>query len=357
MWLRVLIGLAVVLLPCYLLAQDTVRNALVPGQLDSGQLDILYGLAKQYPIGGEVAVAVIEGDRVTCYGARRTKEEVVAVDNQGKAMAIGSITKVFTATLLADAVVDGQLALTDSVQDAFDVAFAEGGNFTYGQLATHTAGLPRLPSNLAVTFEDPYADYGPADLETYLKEELRTDMPEAGYSNLGFGILGYALSRRAGVTYPELLQRQFDRLGMAHTSVGPDSSLVEVVTGYSPDGSMPTPWRFTDAMAGAGAIYSTPEDMGRFVVAQFDSTDAVLSLTREPQVQQNGRQSIGLGWQIIVPEPGRQIHWHNGAVGGYRSFVGIEVENQRGVVVLTNVLLMGQEVNATGMQLLRGLGN
>ena len=357
MWLQRLIGLAVILLPGYLLAQeDTVRSALIADRLDTAQLGMIYSLARQYPLGGEVAIALLEGDQVTYYGARRVDGQVVPVENSGQAFAIGSVTKVFTATLLADAVVKGELALTDSVQEAFDFPFADGGNFTYEQLATHTAGLPRLPSNLPLTFADPYGAYTPADLEAYLQNDLRTDVPEAGYSNLGFGILGYVLSRQAGKSYPELLRRLLDQYGMTHTSVGPDSTQAVVVTGYSPDGTTPQPWLFTDAMAGAGAIYSTAEDMERFVRAQFDTTDAVLTLTQEPRVEQNGRQSIGLGWQIIVPEPGRQIHWHNGAVGGYRSFVGMDVENQRGVVVLTNVLLMGQEVDATGMQLLRSLG-
>ena len=326
---------------------------------DSLRIRIVDRLAESFPAGAEMSIALIDGEETRFLGYRKEADTLVTTDNRATAFSIGSVTKVFTATLLARAVEEGRLALSDSVAGAYDFPFADASNFTYAQLATHTSGLPRLPANLAVTFIDPYADYTPDRLTEYLRDGL-TLAPEASmeYSNLGFGLLGYTLAHRlSGSGYAELLQGEiFGPLGMRRTSVGADSTLATVADPYSPDGTHPPRWHFTDAMAGAGAIYSTAEDLSRFLRAQLTGKDAAMALTRQPRLEQNPRQSVGLGWQIISPEPGRSIHWHNGAVAGYRSFVGIDVENGIGVVVLTNVLLMGQEVDGAGMQLLRSLG-
>ncbi|CAH1000786.1 D-alanyl-D-alanine-carboxypeptidase/endopeptidaseAmpH [Neolewinella maritima] len=338
---------------------DTVTNALQSTALDSQQLQLVHALVSQYAPDGEAAIALLDGEHTHYLGARREAGRVVTVDNHDRAFAIGSISKVFTATLLANMVEDGRLRLTDRVETAYDFPFADSSSFTYQQLANHTAGLPRLPSNIGLTFIDPYHDYTPDKLEAYLRNELTLDAQgQSAYSNLGAGLLAYTLTHKLdSTTYAAALREYiFDPLGMDRSSDGPDSTRADLVQGYTIDGSQPAYWHFTDAMAGAGGIVSTPADMVRFLRAQCDTTDRILALTRTPTVELQGPQAVGLGWQILQPEPGRTVYWHNGAVGGYRAFAAVDVENALGVVVLTNVLLMGQEVDATGMQLLRSLG-
>jgi CubicO group peptidase (beta-lactamase class C family) len=324
-------------------------------QLDSAAIKLL----DHYPVGGEVALAYLDGDSTRYYGARKTAEGIVEVDNRNSAFAIGSVTKVMTATLLARAVTEGEIELEDEVNAVYDFPFADSAGFTYAQLASHSAGLPRLPSNmpgLILSPGDPYGSYTPELLETYLKDEMTlTDAGKSAYSNLGFGILAYTLTHRLEDSNLKTALRTtiFDPLGMDRTSEGPDSSRAVTVPGYNIDGTPAPYWYFTDAMAGAGSVVSTAADLAKFLRAHFDESNEVLALTRKPIVQVNDRMSVGLGWQIIQPEPGRTIYWHNGGVAGYRSFVGVDTENERAVVVLTNALLMGQEVDGAGMSLLR----
>ena len=354
--------LTLLLLCCALTTYGQVApptNNLHAATLDSQQLRAVYDLASKYAEHGEVAIALLDGENTHYLGARRAGEQVVAVDNHDHAFAIGSISKVFTSTLLAQAVEAGEVQPTDRVEGAYDFPFADSSSFTYVQLANHTSGLPRLPSNLAVTYLDPYGAYGPEELEAYLRDEVTLkEQGKNAYSNLGAGLLAYTLTHKlSGTSYGEMLrERIFGPLGMHHSSNGPDSRRAALVQGYTIEGDTAAYWHFTDAMAGGGGIVSTAEDLGLFLRAQFDTTQVALALSREPTVQLEGPQAVGLGWQILSPEPGRTVYWHNGAVGGYRSFMAVDVGKKVGVVVLTNVLLMGNEVDGTGMQLLRSLG-
>src|SRR5262249_39710443 len=117
---------------------------------------------------------------------------------------IGSISKVFTTTLLAEMVGRGGVALDGPGQKLLPKgvrAPARGDKqITLFALATASSGLPRLPDLKPAHPNDPYADFRPADLYAWLgKHELRRD-PGAKYeySNLGMGLLGHALALRLG---------------------------------------------------------------------------------------------------------------------------------------------------------------
>ncbi len=111
---------------------------------------------------------------------------------------IGSISKVFTGVLLADAVLEGKLTLDDTLTQRLPVKFgyAGAGAVTLKQLATHTSCLPRLPANvLNPEGDDPYAQYDRKAMFEYLASaKLQAQPPcEPAYSNLGVAILGVVL--------------------------------------------------------------------------------------------------------------------------------------------------------------------
>src|SRR5204862_3607331 len=98
-----------------------------------------------------------------------------------------------------------------------------GKKITLQDLATHTSGLPRLPSNLAPKDpSDPYADYSVRQLYEFLSSyELPRDIgARYEYSNLGAGLLGHALARRAGMDYEALVRARntepLGKIGRAH---------------------------------------------------------------------------------------------------------------------------------------------
>src|SRR5262245_19580095 len=147
------------------------------------------------------------------------KTEVVAFGklDDGKApdgdtvYEIGSITKTFTATLLARALLSGRVTLDTPVAQLlpdFTIPSRGGKEITLGEIGTQHSGLPRLPSNLLpADWTNPYADYDAAKLKTFLEAYQLPRDPGVSYeySNLGFGLLGYALAQSERTTYAALV--------------------------------------------------------------------------------------------------------------------------------------------------------
>ena len=161
-----------------------------------------------------IVVGVIEpsGRRVVAYG-RASRNDARPL-NGDTLFEIGSITKVFTSLLLADAVERGEVALTDPVGKFLPakVRMPERGGraITLQDLATHTSGLPRLPTNMAPKDpSNPYADYTFENLYAFLSDyQLTRDIgSQYEYSNLGGGLLGHALTLAAHATDYEALVR------------------------------------------------------------------------------------------------------------------------------------------------------
>ena len=260
---------------------------------------------------------------------------------------IGSITKVFTATLLADMHVRGLVALEDPVARLLPpdvrVPTRGGKSITLLDLATHRSGLPRLPDGFAPDdVENPYADYSGDDLLRFLAAHELSRDPGATYeySNLGAGLLGYALARRAGTSYERLvIERISAPLGMADTRItltpGQRSRLAQ---GHSGRKAVQG-WDF-DALAGAGALRSTARDMVRFLRANLGFVDGppsrAMKVAHQSRFVTGERDlSIALGWHVWTRH-GTTILWHNGGTAGYRSFCGFSPGKKRGVIVLTN---------------------
>jgi CubicO group peptidase (beta-lactamase class C family) len=165
------------------------------------------------------------------HGARR----VVACGSSGSSrpldgdtvFEIGSVTKVFTAALLADMVARKEVSLDDPISKYLPAGMKTptrgGRSITLGDLATQSSGLPRLPDNLAPKDpSNPYADYTVEKLYDFLSRyELTRDIGAMyEYSNLGVGLLGHLLALRAGTSYEELLtKRILQPLGMRDTAI------------------------------------------------------------------------------------------------------------------------------------------
>jgi len=258
---------------------------------------------------------------------------------------IGSITKVFTSLLLADMVERGEMRFEDPVAmylpDAVSVPELNGRAITLVDLATHTSGLPRLPTNLdATNVVDPYATYGVDRLYAFLSGYRLPRAPGAEweYSNLGAGLLGHVLARHAGTSYEALLRtRILEPLGMRDTAITlSDAQRGRTAQGYDLAMNPVGLWGFT-ALAGAGAIRSTAADMLTFAAAWLGLVEhpleaamaRVLAVSRPgagPAVQQHP------GWAEI----GGAVLFHDGGTAGHRSAIAIRPGAARAVVVLSN---------------------
>lgn len=260
---------------------------------------------------------------------------------------IGSVTKTFTALMLARQVEAGRLALDTPVATllpGFTLPQRDGKTITLGQLAEQTSGLPRVPGNLKPrTLANPYVDYGADKLRAFLADYRLTRDPGAkyAYSNLGFGLLGYALATHAGSAYAALLKHDvLDPLHMTSTAGTLTPALRErLVPGHDGDGKPAQHWQWPDTLAGAGAILSDGQDMLAYLKANMGATRtplaAAMQLAHKPRRDIGNLGRIGLAW-MTTPTPNGDVVWHNGETGGYASFIGFTADGRRGVVLLSN---------------------
>jgi D-alanyl-D-alanine-carboxypeptidase/D-alanyl-D-alanine-endopeptidase len=265
---------------------------------------------------------------------------------------IGSVTKVFTALALADMVKRGEVSLDDPVTKYLPpgTVLPHDGErqITLADLATHTSGLPLRPGNLASTDPNKYANYSEADLYRFLAtyKPAHAIGSTYDYSNVGFGLLGLALSRRAGVPYDTLIrERILQPLGMNRTSRELNPAMKRsVAAGYDYDNADLVPaehWDFGNGLAGAGGYRSCANDMIKFIDAvlgyrksSLSAALAAMTETRRPGGMQPAT-SIALAWNIL-DQDGREIAWKNGSVGGFRAFIGYDRAAGVGVVALAN---------------------
>jgi len=314
---------------------------------------------------GGVAAAWVDRDGTTFFQAGQLDREDLRPITPDTQFEIGSVTKVFTALLLAESERLGQVNRHDSAAKYLlppgDPAQAALAKITLLSLTTHTSGLPRLPANIGPNPDanpDPYATYDRAALV----EALRTHGRDAvvgravAYSNFGGAVLGEALAAAWGASYTDALREHvLTPLAMSATSVGlagtpPPANLAP---GHAGGKRVPS-WTFL-AGAPAGALRSSTRDMAVFLTACLGGRDAALrsafEATMQPQhaVAETGGQ-IGLGWMITADRE-NPVYWHNGATAGSHAFVAFSPKAGAGVVLLANVQ-KGSE--ALGFELLGG---
>ncbi len=334
--------------------------------ITEAQLKSIYRECQDLPNNTQVAISLIDNGRVKFYGIRRLDDTLYTVDNSEAVFEVGSISKVFTATLLADLVLQGKIRLEDTVNNYLNISFKDSITLTFQRLANHTSGLPRMPSNISylkVDLQNPYKDYGESKLEEYLTREMELEEPgKYRYSNLGACLLGFTLSKITEASYEDLLQsRIFSKYQM--TSSTSDKSLVssKLVKGLNKKGETTSNWDL-NVFVGAGGVLSSVSDLSKFAVAQFDKSNEALALTRKSTYQGYQRGSpigVGLGW-VIKEKMGREMVWHNGATGGYSAFMQVDVDNRNAVIILTNISgFSGKKANmdALGDRLMDSLEN
>lgn len=266
---------------------------------------------------------------------------------------IGSISKVFTGLLLAQAVVDGKVTLDTTISELLpELKFKDPqvAAITLRQLSTHTSGLPRLPSNhLFGTHDgDPYAGYTEGLLFNFLNYTRLKDKPPypSRYSNVGVGLLGHLLGKVYQMSWEDAVVKHIcDPLGLHHTRMSIEELKLPLAKPYSNDKEVKS-WHF-QAVAGAGALRSTARDLLRFghAIAKPENTPLakVFALALKPQVQVDGpRNHIGLGIFIQTQDQVTEYS-HNGGTGGYRSILQVIPEKGIVRVVLINNDSMGGE--------------
>ncbi|MFZ1988253.1 MAG: serine hydrolase [Alphaproteobacteria bacterium] len=300
-----------------------------------------------------IVVGVLDADgknRVVAYGDPGPGAKPLGAKS---VFEIGSVTKTFTATLLADMVVRGEVKLEDPVQKyehpGVTVPSRNGKQIELVNLAMQDSGLPRLPTNLAPKdMTNPYADYTVDMLHGFLNSyQLPRDPGEKyEYSNLGGGLLGHVLAYKAGTDYEALVKARILKplhMDMSGIALSPDMT-AWLAKGHTATGALAPNWDIP-TLAGAGALRSNAEDMLKFMAANIhppkDDLGRAMALAQAPRRVVDGgipqaKNEIGLIWMTVTGKGGGKIVWHNGETGGYHSFIGFDPKTKKGVVVLAN---------------------
>ncbi len=273
---------------------------------------------------------------------------------------IGSVTKVFTALLLADAVARNEMGLDDPIDQYLPASVRapskDGQKITLLHLAQHTSGLSRLPANFAPRDPaNPYRDYSLSQLYAFLSACRLSRVPgeQYEYSNVGAGLLGHVLARHQKNSYEELVVKRICQpLGMTETRVTLNQSMrSRLAAGHDAGGNQVSNWDIP-TLAGAGALRSTPADMTSFLAACMGLTNTwlqpLVAFTQSRRRPAEGSMEIALAWHLLKKESS-EIWWHNGQTGGYHSFFGFDPHRKRGVVLLCSAAI---DIDSLAVQIL-----
>ncbi len=325
-----------------------------------------------------ISVGVIRGEDKAVFGYGRVNFDSDRRPDGDTIYEIGSITKVFTALLLADMAQNRIVNPTDPVGEFLPCSVQmpkyDDTEITLIDLVSHLSGLPRLPSGLnkfsdylSLAFvKNPYASYTPQRLYLFLSKHKLQNKPgaEYRYSNLGMGLLGHALARKQTSTFEDLVvSRICEPLNMKDTRITllPEqkSRLAQgydgVFTIFSLCLSFPaTNWDIPPPLSGAGALRSTVNDLLKFLAANMGLRRTLLTPAMETtQVARHKispTMSIAMGWHIQRFNGDDTIIWHNGGTGGYRSYMGFSKNHRVAVVILSNST---SSVDEAGIRILK----
>ncbi|MEL7159825.1 MAG: serine hydrolase domain-containing protein, partial [Bacteroidota bacterium] len=296
------------------------------------------------PDSAQVAIALIHDGGTEYLGVVNEGGTLKGTNNADKVFEIGSITKVFTGVALSALVTANEASLTETLGEQFDFPLQDGEDITFEQLANHTSGLPRLPTNVDevqdLDLEDPYAVYTSENLRSYLENHLVLNAPSGTkyeYSNLGTGILGYSLAQKRNTTFEDLLQSiVFRPLAMnSSTTVLANVDPSRLVEPRDINGNLVSHWNFTEPVTAAGSIKSSVADLVKFMEQNF-ADDAVYNLPKEKTFDRGNGLHMGLGW-VIFEQGDYVINTHDGGTGGFSSILMLDKGKRIGVVVLSNV--------------------
>lgn len=255
---------------------------------------------------------------------------------------VGSITKTLTAVLVMQCRDDGLLSLNDAVGKHLPgIAF---GDRTIRQLLAHSGGMNAEPSgawwerNPGVSFDELTAAMddsqaaGPADQRHH-------------YSNLGYALLGEIVARLRGSSWLELVQeRILDPLEMRRTSYFPTGAAAQGFSVHPFSGRLvPEPAYDSGAMASAGQLWSTIEDLAQYASFWIDPVPEVLSRDTVEEMaapaasdpREGLTASYGLGLRLIADDPHLLIG-HTGSMPGFLAGLFVDRVRRVGAVTLGN---------------------
>ncbi len=266
---------------------------------------------------------------------------------------IGSISKTFTALMLAQAELDGKVQSTDDVRlhlrEAYPNLEYQGQPVLLWHLISHVSGLPYMLPDKPDLFREPDFEKLPAAIVALLKDYTRDrflhdlhavviEQTPGGafqYSNAGAMLLGYILEDRYGMSFEQLLRAHIANPSGMHatTSLYP-AEASEIASGHGESGRLAL--ALPVSMNAAGGIRSTISDMLRYMARHLDENDPAIELSHRIRWGDPAANGIGLNWQIAHSPGGHRRLWQSGGTFGFSSYCVGYPELGIGMVLLAN---------------------
>jgi len=263
---------------------------------------------------------------------------------------IGSVTKVFTGTLLAEAVGRGEISLTEPIEtylpEALHVPTRGGRHITALDLATHRSSLT---GQEFLTGHEPGTPFRVDEMYDFLSgHELTRDIGSRfEYSNLGIDLLGDILDRVTDGDYEQTVSdRILTPLGMQRTGYTPTAAMLEHAAQlFDATGHLSPTVAFGGGPArsvrGSVGLTSNVEDLLAFLKANIDPPNSRLGeamrMAQQARTRGGNEQAwSGLTWGLRLVEGGQQIVWKGGGVRGFVTYIGFDPRTRVGVVLLAN---------------------
>lgn len=307
---------------------------------------------------GSLSAIVLIGNEIAWSRAFGKADNEKGIDaGVGTVYRIGSISKTFTAYLMMLLVQDGTISLDESVAKYLPeiklLKWKEGGDaseITFRELASHTAGLAREPGLLNAA-AGPIGEWENKVLSSIPTTDVAfSPGTKYSYSNIGYGILGLALSRAAHKPFMQMVEtRIFKPLHMTSSFyIIPAGYEDRIAVGYHRNafGGKPNGEVAKAEYAGRGykvpngGIYTTTGDLARFIIAQYSDSDQLAKKYREMmqtiQTPEKSKYGYGFGLDVVYPEDGSKIAGHNGSVAGYTAFMVFRPGLKVGAIVMRN---------------------
>lgn len=291
----------------------------------------------------QLSIGSIAQGKINYEGALKKGNKVIERENSEAIFEIGSITKIFTTTILAQLVNEGKVDLETPISDILPNKHLRKTGINLKNLANHTSGLPRLPDNFysIANYDErnPYLNYDQDALNEYFEKYMNQNSKANGkfeYSNLGSGILAYTISKIESLPFQEIVRdRIFNPLNMNSSSFDINKKK-DSVPGINQKGNLSNYWE-GGILNGCIGIISSVKDLTKFMLYILDekNENANLQLRETHEIGEN--HFIGLGWGIKTLSDGSRYFNHGGGSDGYSCFMKLHRATQRAIIILTNI--------------------
>jgi CubicO group peptidase (beta-lactamase class C family) len=302
-----------------------------------------------------LSIGIYNNGKSGFYNFGVTEKGKTKAPTQNTIYEIGSITKTFTSTLLAHAVLENKVELDDDIRKYIEGDYSNleynGKPIKLVHLANLTSGLPNWLPDRPDIFQNANPDSIPYILleihKNYSRQNFYDDLKKVKldtipgsfpkHSNVGAQLLAYIIENVYKMTYEQLVRKYITSpLRMDNTSMAASQtqSIIQA-KGYNDKGKI-MPYLTMKDLQVSGGLNSSASDMLKYVKYQLDKKNEAVKFSHQRTWKSPKGNAVGLNWQINKSEQGIRQIWHTGGTFGFSSYMVIYPELNIGLVLLAN---------------------